>query len=210
MPTLPSEPLPATVPEIADICDIREVRKSSLGAAAPFASCIFEVLRADHQAIAAVFAQLQQELANDKPDEKICLDLFQKIDAILSPHAHTEEELTYRAFASLSKEAEAAVAEAFEEHALIHTLCAELRARPKVNAFWHAKARVLMSVVELHNQKEDALRFALARKLVDRDESSALAAEYLSTKEQITAKLGFPPLETLELPPIAPAQLAAS
>lgn len=66
-----------------------------------------------------------------------------------------------------------------------------------------------MNVVELHHQKESSLRFALARQLVDRDAAVALGHEFLATKEQIAAKLGLPPLETLELPPAGPAKLVA-
>jgi hemerythrin superfamily protein len=167
------------------------------------ADSIFDLLIADHRAVAGVFELLKAELEGDEPREDTCLELFAKIDALLTPHARAEEELVYPAFTASenAEDAREAVAEAFEEHALVHQVCGELKELPNFDDVWCAKAKVLMDLVEHHVREEENEMIPAARKLVHKEEALALASEFLAAKERIAADLGLPPPESLELPP---------
>lgn len=178
-------------------------RTTSIGTAAS----IFDLLIADHRAVAGVFEQLKQELEAEAPARKICVELLGKIDALLTPHARAEEELVYPAFKA-REEAKGPVAEGYEEHALVHLLCGQLKAMTEVDDVWCAKAKVLMDLVEHHVREEENEMFPKARKALDTEESVALAAEFLAGKELIAKELGLPAPETLELPPPARTQPA--
>ncbi len=171
------------------------------------ADTIFDLLIADHRAVAGVFEQLKAELEADEPDQGTCVELLGKIDALLTPHARAEEELVYPAFTA-GEEAKDSVTEGYEEHALVHQLCGQLKERAEVDDVWCAKAKVLMDLVEHHVREEENEMIPKARKSLQRDESLALASEFLAGKERIAGELGLPPPESLELPPPARTQPA--
>jgi hemerythrin superfamily protein len=162
---------------------------------------IFDVLIADHRAVAAVFDLLKDELEQKEPDQEVCRDLLMKIDALLTPHARAEEELIYPAFAAAAEAIELSVAEGYEEHALVHQLCAQMKELAEVDKIWCAKAKVLMDLVEHHVLEEEDEQFPEARKVVKGADAFALAAEFLAGKDRIAAELGLPDPETLDLPP---------
>ena len=161
---------------------------------------IFDVLVADHRAIAAVFEDLKAELEEDEPDEPdepSCLQLFLHIDALLSPHARAEEQLVYPAFAAVEG-GEDPVAEAIEEHALVHQIIAQLKDLDEVDPTWCAKAKVLMELVEHHVEEEEGEPFAIARKGLDKARALALASEFATAKASIGKELGLPTPEQLD------------
>ena len=161
---------------------------------------IFDLLIADHRAVAGIFEELRAELGAEAPDQTTCVDLLGKIDALLTPHARAEEELIYPAFAAV-EEAKGAVDEGFEEHVLVHQLCEELKALPAVDDIWCAKARVMMDLVEHHVREEENEMIPKAKKELRSDEAVGLAAEFIAGKDRISRELGLPAPETLELPP---------
>jgi hemerythrin superfamily protein len=169
------------------------------------ATSIFDLLIADHRAVAGVFEQLKTELEAEEPERSTCVELLGKIDALLTPHARAEEELVYSAFAT-SEEAKDPVTEGYEEHALVHLLCGQLKERAEVDDVWCAKAKVMMDLVEHHVREEENEMFPKARKAIQGDEALALASEFLAGKERIARELGLPLPETLELPPPARSQ----
>jgi hemerythrin superfamily protein len=167
------------------------------------AASIFDLLVADHRAVAGVFELLKAEIEKDEPDPETCTSLLGKVDALLTPHARAEEELIYPAFAA-DEETEDPVAEGFEEHALVHLLCGQLKELREVDHVWCAKAKVMMDLVEHHVREEENEMIPKARKSVKGEEAVALAAEFLAGKERIAKELGLPAPESLELP--APAR----
>lgn len=170
---------------------------------------IFDLMIADHRAVAGVFELLKKEIEADEPEADTCRDLLAKIDALLTPHARAEEELIYPAFA-IGDDTESSVAEGYEEHALVHQLCGELKKLREVDHVWCAKAKVLMDLVEHHVREEENELIPAAKKSIKGDEAIALASEFLAGKERIAVELGLPPPESLELPPPTRAKPAAS
>lgn len=161
---------------------------------------IFDLLMADHRLVAAVFDELKELIEEDEPDAEECLRTFAKIDALLTPHARAEERLIYPAFAEASEEAQDPVAEGFEEHALVHLLCAQIKELPDVNREWCAKAKVMMDLVEHHVREEEGEQFTAAREGLSREEALDLAAQFEAAKMEIGQELGLPPPDELELP----------
>jgi hemerythrin superfamily protein len=183
-------------------------RRSSTSTAAE--PTIFDLMVADHRAVAGLFEVLKLELEKDEPDAGTCQDLLAKIDALLTPHARAEEELIYPAFAIGGDEAQSSVAEGYEEHALVHQLCAELKEILEVDHVWCAKAKVMMDLVEHHVREEENELIPAARKSIKGDLALALASEFLAGKERIAGELSLPPPEALDLPPPTRAKPAAS
>jgi hemerythrin-like domain-containing protein len=143
---------------------------------------IFEILIREHREVAALFDKLRPAIEAESTDEEECLDLFAQIDAALSPHARGEEAAVYPAFAAV-EDASLTVAEANEEHALVHQLLGQLRDTDEVDEVWRARAKVLMDLVEHHVEEEEGPTFKKARKGLSKDEARALAAEYLAAKQ---------------------------
>ncbi len=171
------------------------------------ADSIFDLLIADHRAVAGVFAELKAELEKADPAHETCFELLAKIDALLTPHARAEEEVVYGVFAA-GDEAKDPVAEGYEEHALVHLMCGQLKKLALVDEVWRAKAKVLMDLVEHHVREEENEMIPKARKAIRGEEAIALASEFLAAKERIAAELRLPLPETLELPPPARTQPA--
>ena len=161
---------------------------------------IFDLLIADHRLVSAVFDRLKKAMDADEPDEDMCLELMMTIDALLTPHARAEEQIVYPAFAEASEEANDPVNEAFEEHALVHQLVAQIKALPGVNDEWKAKAKVMMDLVEHHVREEEGEQFQKARKAFTRDEAIDLGAQFEAGKLEIAEELGLPSPDTLDLP----------
>jgi hemerythrin superfamily protein len=161
---------------------------------------IFDLLIADHRLVSAVFDQLKEAIEEDEPDAATCMELLTTIDALLTPHARAEERLIYPAFAQAGDEGKDTVAEAFEEHALVHQLMAEIKALPDVGDEWRAKAKVMMDLVEHHVREEEGEQFEAARKAITREEAIDLGAQFEAGKMEIAEELGLPSPDQLDLP----------
>lgn len=161
---------------------------------------IFDLLIADHRLVAAVFDELKAAIEEDEPDAGACLELLAKIDALLTPHARAEERVIYPAFAQSGDDARLPVAEAFEEHALVHQLVAELEELDEVDETWCAKAKVMMDLVEHHVREEEGEQFREARKGLSREDAVDLGAQFEAAKLELAEELGLPAPEELELP----------
>jgi hemerythrin superfamily protein len=161
---------------------------------------IFDLLIADHRLVSAVFDQMKELIEEDEPDRDECLELLVKIDALLTPHARAEELAIYPAFKQANEEAGHTVAEAYEEHALVHQLVGQIKAMPEVGEEWRAKVKVMMDLVEHHVREEEGEQFQAARKGLTRDEAMDLGAQFEAAKMEIAEELGLPSPEELDLP----------
>jgi hypothetical protein len=195
-----------TPPRPSAIQRVARVRAASLRSRSAIRACldasIFDLLLADHHALTGLFEELKAELDADAPTAAACRELLHEIDALLTPHARAEEEIAYPAFAASADDAErteAAVAAAYEEHALARRLLGELKARPQVDRGWCAKAKVLMRLFERHMRAEEAEQFPGARKALSARQSLVLAAEFLAAKERTAKELGLRAAEPLGL-----------
>ena len=108
----------------------------------------FELLKADHKKVAALFDRLEAASG------KVKLDVFKQIKNELELHTHIEEKIFYPALEK-PDETHDLTLEAYEEHKVVKTLLAELAGAKTANDEWQAKAKVLRENVEHHVKEEE-------------------------------------------------------
>jgi hypothetical protein len=103
----------------------------------------FELLKADHTKVAELFDLVETASGKRK------LDVFRRIKSELEIHTHIEETIFYPALEK-PEETHDLTLEAYEEHAVVKTLLAELAGARSATDEWQAKAKVLRENVEHH------------------------------------------------------------
>jgi hemerythrin-like domain-containing protein len=108
----------------------------------------FELLKEDHKKVAGLFDQLESATGKAK------LGVFRQIKTELELHTHVEEKIFYPALEK-PEETHDLTLEAYEEHAVVKTLLAELSRATSADDEWQAKAKVLRENVEHHVKEEE-------------------------------------------------------
>jgi len=119
---------------------------------------VFEMLKADHEKVKALFAQFEE--ANDsRTKERIVRETLLDLEV----HAKVEEALIYPA---IRREIDThdIMDEALEEHHVAHTLINELKRMTPSDARFDAKFTVLGESIKHHVQEEEGHMFPEAEK----------------------------------------------
>lgn len=127
----------------------------------------FELLKADHKKVAALFDQLEAAAGKAK------LEIFNQIKQELEVHTHIEETIFYPALEK-PRETHDITLEAYEEHDVVKKLLAELAKDKSANDEWQAKAKVLRENVEHHVEEEEGEMFGKADDVLSDEEQEAL------------------------------------
>lgn len=125
------------------------------------------MLRDDHRAVEKLFKAFEKGDTGVVPD--IC-------DA-LERHAMIEEEVFYPAVRADVEDTDDVVLESVEEHHVVKTLIAELRAMTGDEENYEAKATVLMENVRHHIEEEEGEMFPQVRTALGRKRLQELADE---------------------------------
>ena len=135
----------------------------------------FELLKADHKKVAALFDQLEAASGREK------LGVFNQIKTELELHTHIEETIFYPA---LEKPAEThdLTLEAYEEHDVVKSLLAEMSGARAADDEWQAKAKVLRESVEHHVDEEENELFDKADDALSDEEIEALGQQMEAEK----------------------------
>ena len=139
---------------------------------------LFDELKEDHKEVKDLLTSI---LKADDASERG--ELFSKMKTALTAHSEAEEEMFYP---RLEKEEESRTdaLEAEVEHGIVKNLLTELdEMGDKMSDEWTAKCSVLKDLVEHHVEEEESQIFKDARKVLDKDELTALAGEFESAKE---------------------------
>jgi len=115
------------------------------------------LLRADHKAVSALFAEYEGARAPSKKKE-----LVEKICTELSVHAQVEEEIFYPAVKEALKDTEL-VPEATVEHATVKDLIAQVEGVEPDGEMFDAKVKVLSEYVKHHVKEEHTEMFPKAK-----------------------------------------------
>jgi hemerythrin superfamily protein len=115
------------------------------------------MLRAEHEAVSALFAQYEK---TDLPSKK--KSLVDKICTALSVHAQIEEEIFYPAVKAALKD-KLLVPEATVEHAGVKDLIGQLEGIEPDGEMYDAKVKVLSEYVRHHVKQEHAEMFPQAK-----------------------------------------------
>jgi Hemerythrin HHE cation binding domain len=140
----------------------------------------FELLKKDHEKVSGIFEKLDSTTERGvKTREELFTQLKQELDI----HAQIEEQIFYPAIKE-AKETHEITLEAFEEHAVVKQLLAELDELPKDDETWGAKLTVLKENVEHHVEEEEGEMFASAKKVLSSEQIEALGARMEVAKKE--------------------------
>lgn len=140
----------------------------------------FELLKKDHEKVSGILEKLD---ATTERGVKTREELFTQLKTELDIHAQIEEQILYPVLKE-AKETEDITLEAFEEHAVVKRLLAELEALPKDDETWGAKLTVLKENVEHHVEEEEGEMFKSAREVLSREEIEELGTRLEEAKQQ--------------------------
>jgi hypothetical protein len=119
------------------------------------------MLKKQHREVEALFKKAEKA---KQPNQR--RDLVDQIATKLELHAKLEEEIVYPAIREVkNKKAEEMVFEAYEEHAVVKLVLAQLPDVDPEDERFHAKITVLKELVEHHVEEEEKEMFKLAQKL---------------------------------------------
>lgn len=119
------------------------------------------MLKKQHREVEAIFKK-----AEKAKDANMRRELVDLLVTKLEMHAKLEEEIVYPAIREVrNKKAEEMVLEAYEEHAVVKLVLAQLPDVDPEDERFHAKITVLKEMVEHHVEEEEKEMFKLAQKL---------------------------------------------
>jgi hemerythrin superfamily protein len=144
------------------------------------------ILREDHDNVRKLFTQFERAGDNALQEKRQLVD---QIIEELTVHAFIEEELFYPTVQGLpgngtGEEPEELVKEAFEEHAQVKTLLAELESMSPDDEYFDAKVTVVIDDVRHHAGEEEEEMFPKVRKAMGRNELQDLGQRMLAAKEK--------------------------
>ena len=140
----------------------------------------FELLKKDHEKVSGIFEKLD---TTTERGVKTREELFTQLKNELDVHAQIEEQIFYPALEEADETHEITL-EAFEEHAVVKQLLAELEELSKDDETWGAKLKVLKENVEHHVEEEEGEMFTGARKVLSSEQIEALGARMEAAKKE--------------------------
>jgi hemerythrin-like domain-containing protein len=144
------------------------------------------LLQEDHKTARGLLDKLDKttERAGESREK-----LLAKIEQELRIHTTIEEEIFYPAYkAAVSKREDSKLYhEALEEHHVVDTVMAEIKASDAGSEEFSAKAKVLKDLVEHHAEEEEKQMFPRARRLMETSELQELGAQMDARKKEMLA-----------------------
>lgn len=139
-----------------------------------------KLLKDDHEKVKGLFRQFEKARSQDKKKQ-----LADEIMMELEVHARIEEEIFYPAVREKVGEDEM-VAEAVEEHHVVHVLMGEIKELEPSDERFEAKMTVLIENVEHHIEEEESEMLPDAKKKLGKD-VEALGDQMEQRKQQLMA-----------------------
>ena|SRR3712207_4952138 len=141
-----------------------------------------EMLKADHEKVKGLFRQYEN--SDEKREKKKIAD---EILHELQVHAALEEEIFYPAYKRKAEaEGKEMVAEAVEEHHVVHLLIGEIKEMKSVTEQFDAKMKVLIENVEHHVQEEESEMLPAAQETLG-EEIEKLTPKMEKRKQELMA-----------------------
>lgn len=139
-----------------------------------------KLLKDDHKKVKALFAEF--ESADGRSKRRIANEAITELEV----HAAIEAEIFYPAMLEELKD-EFVVAEAEEEHHVVHVLIAELKQMEKTDVRFEAKFTVLAENVKHHIEEEETEMLSKAAK-ADKALLDRLGQEMAARKAELMAE----------------------
>ncbi|MBV7569409.1 hemerythrin domain-containing protein [Pseudomonas sp. PDM27] len=140
-----------------------------------------DLLKADHQTVKAILAQLSE--STDKAIKKRT-DLLDKLEMEISIHTKLEEEILYPAFkAAGTKEQDVLYFEAKEEHRTVDSLVLpDLKQTDPGTPEFAGRVKVVKELLEHHIDEEETEMFPQAKKLLGKSRLDDLGEQMEAMK----------------------------
>jgi hemerythrin-like domain-containing protein len=137
-----------------------------------------ELLKSQHREVEKLFKEIENA---EEPEDKEAL--FEDLADKLAIHAKIEEQLFYPAVHE--KKTEDMVLEAFVEHTSIKRLLADLLEADSSEPAFDAQIKVLKEQIEHHVEEEEKQLFPAAKKVLGKEELSAIAQEMMAVEADL-------------------------
>ena len=144
-----------------------------------YATDAVALLKADHERVAAWFAEYER---SDSPDSK--QELAQRICAALTVHSTIEEEIFYPAFLEATGETDLHH-EAEVEHQGAKVLIAEIEASGPEDEYFDSKVTVLAQLIRHHVGEEEQRDGMFAKARASEMDLKSLGKELQARKDEI-------------------------
>jgi hemerythrin superfamily protein len=140
-----------------------------------------DLLKADHQTVKAILAQLSE--STDKAIKKRT-DLLDKLEMEISIHTKLEEEILYPAFkAAGTREQDVMYFEAKEEHRTVDSLVLpDLKQTDPGTPEFAGRVKVVKELLEHHIEEEETELFPQAKKLLGKSRLDDLGEQMEAMK----------------------------
>lgn len=135
-----------------------------------------EILKADHEKVKTILAQLSE--STDRAVKKRT-DLLDKLEMEISIHTQLEEQILYPAFKAAGGKDEAEMYyEAKEEHRTVDSLVLpDLKATDPTKPEFAGRVKVVKELLEHHIEEEETDMFPHAKKLLGKAKLDELGAQ---------------------------------
>lgn len=147
------------------------------------------LLKADHKAVKALFAETEELSDRAKGQLK---RLGDHICAELTVHAQIEEQIFYPAVKERAgrnhRDERDLVLESVEEHALVKHVVSDLRGLDAGDESYKPKLKVLKEIVEQHVKEEEREMFPGVRELMDEEELIELGQQLQQMKVRLQGR----------------------
>jgi hemerythrin superfamily protein len=141
-----------------------------------------EILKRDHEEVRGLFDEFEST-TNKRSQGRIVREALLALDV----HAGIEEEIYYPAVEeALGESEQESMAEAEEEHHVVHLLISELRQMTPADEHFSAKFMVLMENVRHHMEEEEKEMLPKAAKAIDGEQAAELAEQMWTRKQELT------------------------
>ena len=140
-----------------------------------------DLLKADHQTVKTILAQLSE--STDKAIKKRT-DLLDKLEMEISIHTRLEEEILYPAFKEAgTKEQDVMYFEAKEEHRTVDSLVLpDLKQTDPGTPEFAGRVKVVKELLEHHIEEEETEMFPQAKKLLGKSRLDDLGEQMEAMK----------------------------
>ncbi len=130
-----------------------------------------ELLKSQHRTVEGLFSEL---LATSDHEAKLRTQLFGELALQIEGHAQIEEKALYPLGKDVDKDL---TLEAYEEHAAVRHLIAQIAATDPTDETYKAKVTVLKEMIEHHVKEEEKEYFPELKKALGTPELVELGAE---------------------------------
>ena len=144
-----------------------------------------ELILADHEKMRGLFEEFEGT-ENKRSKTRIAREILLELDV----HAGIEEEIYYPAVEEALDEADKeTIAEAEEEHHVVHVLIGELREMSPDDEHFDAKMTVLMENVRHHMEEEEQEMLPKSKEVIDDAERESLGEQMWERKQALTKEM---------------------